>query len=165
VGYIRKKKGNKYVEHTNYYEGFTSNGISFLIDKDDYNKVSKYTWYLDGKGHLRTNIGKEGLALHRYIMDAKDGQILDHINRIKIDNQKENLRFVTKRENNINRDIQSNNTSGVVGVYYNKTFNKWHARVTVNRKNIHLGYFKLLEDAKEAREIAEKQYYNIKGEK
>lgn len=52
---------------------------------------------------------------------------------------------------------QANNTSGVSGVYWNRTCKKWHARIQASGVNNNLGYFESLEDAKEAREQAKKR--------
>ena len=54
------------------------------------------------------------LLLSRFVMDAKDGQIVDHQNRKPLDNRRCNLRFVTKRQNNLNKICK--NTSGFIGV-------------------------------------------------
>lgn len=55
--------------------------------------------------------------------------------------------------------IQTNNTSGVRGVYWKKRGNKWCARITVNKKNISLGCFKTKEEAVTARKDAELLYW------
>jgi hypothetical protein len=52
--------------------------------------------------------------LSRFVMKAKEGQIIDHINRNPLDNRRQNLRFVTKRQNCLNRRCK--NGSGFVGV-------------------------------------------------
>ena len=55
---------------------------------------------------------------------------------------KENCRWTTKTIQNRNtRILKSTNTSGFRGVSYNKKLKKYSSSITVNRKNIHLGYF------------------------
>ena len=83
---------------------------------------------------------------------------MDHINRDKLDNRKMNLRLCSPTENSRNISIAKNNKSGVTGV--EKMSNgKWRARIMVDRKGIHLGSFKTLEEAKEARMKAEIKYF------
>lgn len=64
---------------------------------------------------------------------------IDHINGNTLDNRLENLREVTLQENCKNCSISKNNTSGVMGVIWNKRINKWEARIKVDYKQIHLG--------------------------
>lgn len=59
----------------------------------------------------------------------------------------------------MNRGIQKNNTSGITGVYYNKKYSKWHARIKVNGEYIHLGYFDDINEAASARYNAEQRYF------
>jgi hypothetical protein len=59
----------------------------------------------------------------------------------------------------MNKKMNSNNTSGVKGVYWCKNANKWRAKIQVDGKEKHLGLFSNLEDAKKARELAEEKYY------
>jgi hypothetical protein len=77
----------------------------------------------------------------------------------KIDNRKSNLEIVTRSQNNMNCAIAKNNTSGTTGVYWSKRDEKWYARITVNYKNINLGYFDNINDAIRARKNAEIEYF------
>lgn len=72
---------------------------------------------------------------------------IDHINGICTDNRICNLREATIAENNMNCKISARNTSGVKGIYWNKAFKKWHGRLRVDGKNIHIGLFDDLEFA------------------
>ena len=86
---------------------------------------------------------------------------IDHINRIRDDNRIENIRECSNAENNQNRGISPLNTSGYPGVYWNKRQNQWHARIGVNNKRIHLGYFNTKEDAIKAYDVAKKQHHSF----
>jgi hypothetical protein len=57
---------------------------------------------------------KKYFSLPRYILKAKKGQIVDHINRNPLDNRRENLRIVNARQNVLNRRMRSN--TGYIGV-------------------------------------------------
>ena len=64
------------------------------------------------------------VALH-YIDNPENKKTVDHINRDKTDNRIENLRWATGIEQNENRCIPKNNTSGHKGISYKKKENKW----------------------------------------
>ena len=82
---------------------------------------------------------------------------IDHINHVRDDNRIENLRCVTPQQNNQNRLVNCNNTSGVAGVYWFKAGKKWHASIRHNKKSIHLGYYISKEKA-----IAKRKEYEQK---
>jgi len=62
-----------------------------------------------------------------------------------------NLRWITIRQQNINRRTQKNNTSGYIGIGYNKYHKKWSSIININKKQIHIGYFLNKEDAIKSR--------------
>jgi hypothetical protein len=64
-----------------------------------------------------------------------------------LDNQRENLRTVTPTQNQQNRRKASHNTSGFKGVCWYKRLGKWHVRISIGRKRIHLGYIDDLDTA------------------
>lgn len=85
-------------------------------------------------------------------------EYIDHINGDRSDNRFCNLRVVSQQENCRNMKIYSTNSSGVSGVNWCNTNKKWRARIGVNGTKVHLGFFVNLEDAKKAREKAEKKF-------
>lgn len=80
---------------------------------------------------------------------------IDHINGDGTDNRIVNLRDVTAAENMKNQTIYKNNTSGAVGVRWNKRDRKWRAHINNNKKQIHLGSFDEKSEAVKARKEAE----------
>ena len=72
---------------------------------------------------------------------------IDHINQVRDDNRIENLRSVTQQQNLRNKSFQQNNTTGYNGVYKDKRWGKWEARVFHDKRGIHLAYFRDIEDA------------------
>lgn len=127
-----------------------------LIDLDSIDLVKDYKWYADNENYVvNPKVGK----LHRFLMNAPKGVVIDHKNRNPLDNRLDNLRPCTVQQNSMNRSIQRNNTSGVTGVYWSNTYNKWIATIKINGKRKHLGYFKEKEDAIEARRQAEIIYF------
>jgi hypothetical protein len=92
-------------------------------------------------------------------MNAKSGEYVDHKNNDFNDYRKENLRVCNNAENNRNRWLQKNNTSGYPGVSWAKREQKWRAKIKVNTKEIHLGYFDNKDDAIKAKQAAEEKYF------
>ena len=84
--------------------------------------------------------------------------VVDHINGNGFDNRWDNLRDVSQATNSKNCRPSKNNTSGVMGVCFDKSRDKWLASIKVNRKNITLGRFETIEGAALARKKAEKKY-------
>ncbi len=84
---------------------------------------------------------------------------IDHINHNGMDNRISNLRLIRQADNNRNQSLSKNNTTGVTGVYKsNGRKLPWCARIKVNRKYIHLGYFATLDEARRVREAANNDY-------
>jgi hypothetical protein len=127
----------------------------------------------DSKGYIAIKVNKKTYASHRiawlYIYGYIPEKQIDHINGNRVDNRICNLREATNQENQFNRQIQKNNTSGVKGVCWSNQQNKWVARIRANGKRITLGLFDNLELAElvinEARLKYHKQFANHgKGE-
>lgn len=57
------------------------------------------------------------------------------------------------------KNLRKNNTTGVNGVYWDKKLKKYRAKINFKGKNINLGCFKDLKEAKKARKEAEEKYY------
>lgn len=110
-------------------------------------------------GYAETWIGGRAKPIHRIIMNAKEGDIIDHINRNKKDNRLENLRKTDKSENAYNSKLRSNNKSGTTGVRFRKDTKRWSAEIKKDYKKIPLGCFATKEEAIQARKEAEVKYY------
>ena len=66
------------------------------------------------------------VVMSRLIMDCDDSSLqVDHINHDTLDNRKRNLRVVTVSQNNMNKDVRSDNTSGHTGVTFDKKSGKY----------------------------------------
>ena len=124
--------------------------IFFNIDDEDLEKVKRYKWYFVKKqnfGYIFTLLGKKynkTLYLHRYLINANDGDIVDHIDRNGLNNTKSNLRIVTAKENSFNKTKHKNATSKYKGVsvHYKNNIKYIRARIVYKRKIINLGNFK-----------------------
>lgn len=131
---------------------------NFIFDLEDYDKIKDYCWSFDKQKHYFV-CSHHKLALHRFLLDCPKGFKVDHISGDKHDNRKSNLRIVNSMQNAQNKGILLSNTSGTPGVNFVKATGRWRARITVNRKEINLGTFLLIEDAIKARKAAEKKYF------
>lgn len=130
----------------------------FIVDKD-FVFIGGYFEMTD-TGHIRywnprTN---KRILLHRLIMNAPKGLYIDHINGNKSDNRKCNLRFATAQQNQFNRKLGKDNTSGFKGVS-RRGKNSWEAGIKKDRKTTYLGCFSTPEDAHQAYINAAKEMF------
>ena len=113
------------------------------------------------RGYMYIRLLGETYSSHRLAFLYMTGEFppeeVDHINRDRLDNRWENLRPVSHSENNRNKRINRNNTSGKMGVVWHKRKQRWEARISDNHIRKCLGYFDSLDDAIAAREKAERE--------
>lgn len=164
-----KKIVNKYINKGDYYELHINGGKYgyniILFDSDDYERVKQYNWtvnkYIRCKKCYYYAVSSHLKLMHRFIMNASKGQVVDHINGVEstLDNRKYNLNICSQKENVRKSELSSNNKSGHVGVCWYKNTGQWMAYIMVNRKFINLGYFDDINKAIETREKAEITYF------
>ena len=122
----------------------TDCGVEILVSADDFDLISSCKWRMN-KNYARTYKREQGkdvyVLMHRMIAGAKQGEIVDHINRIKTDNRRENLRIVSALTNCLNRNPNLKKLSKYKGV--TKQGDGW--QVYVNGK--YVGFFKSETDA------------------
>lgn len=129
---------------------------TILIDTEDYEKVKEYNWGLC-HFYMTAYKNKKVIRLHRFLINAVDGLIVDHINRNTLDNRKSNLRMVTPQINTRNCKVYKNRAYEVNGINIRK--NKYYVNITINGKTKHLGVYEKLEDAVKCRKEAEMKYW------
>lgn len=127
-----------------------------IVDNIDLKTILSMKWSKAQTGYAMSC--NNGLC-HRIILCPNDNQVVDHINNNKLDNRRQNLRIVSTTENLRNKKKTVANKSGIVGVSYKNDKNQWKSYLTVNYKQIHLGYFDLFEDAVKARLNGELSYF------
>lgn len=111
-------------------------------------------------GYRMINLNGSFSRAHRIIYFIEHGVFpknIDHINGNKLDNRIVNLRPATRSQNMMNRPKQKNNLSGMKGVSLRRGL--WRARITVQRKEHFLGWFKTKEEAFEAYQKAAGEYH------
>lgn len=129
-----------------------------LVDNDDYPMLMDHTWFLGGQ-YAISRKNSVSTKMHHLILPKKKGFDVDHRDKNTLNNQRYNLRYLSRSENVINSRISSRHKSGVIGVYFDAKSLKWKANITKNRKRIHLGSYSDLNDAKMAREKAERKLF------
>lgn len=158
VAIFNKNKNNIYIKKDDYTIGYTRLGDMFLIDTEDVNLVSQYTWCIKNKAKkdyrlVSLSDGKMKF-MHRLIMRLEDPSIIvDHINHKQFDNRKAELRICSSVENSYNTSLSKNNTSGKNGVSRMNN-GKYRAYIFQNYKQIYLGVYDTLEEASAVRDRA-----------
>jgi HNH endonuclease len=136
-----------------------SRGRWTIVSAASLYKLEDYNWYFNGGYAVRRDRDGNTVFMHRVLTGAKPGAETDHINGDRLDNRDCNLRTATRSQNSINRPIQANNKSGVVGVSRHNGTGKWTVRIHIEKKAKYLGIFSSLEDATSVRLLAEEKYY------
>lgn len=120
-----------------------SNLVS-LVDADDLAQLRQYRWIELGGYVVRQQRTAAGgtvlIYLHRYLMQARPHEVVDHINNDRLDNRRScNLRRCSQSENLANRP--SPRPDGYRGVYFEKRGGRWRAQISVGGKNAYLGTY------------------------
>jgi hypothetical protein len=114
----------------------------------------------DKNGYLIVRLSKDKVkktfAIHRliahaFIFNPKNKKCVDHIDNNRSNNNINNLRWASNKENSQNKIISKNNTSGIKGVTFDKKAKKWKAQIQIDGIQIYLGSFDSIDDAKQAR--------------
>jgi len=128
-----------------------SKGEEILVDEEDLPKILEYNWYVakSKKGlYYARMTNRKKTYLHRLIMNATKGQIVDHIDGNTLNCQKSNLRFVTSKQNASNKKVSSRNKLGVKGVSLDKAWNKYVAQL-MHEGILYRCWFNSIEEAKQ----------------
>jgi hypothetical protein len=121
-----------------------------IVDPQDYYRLNSYHWTIDGNGeniyatrNIMTASGKRTIMrMHREIMNAPAGILVDHRNNYGFDNRRANLRLATHAQNMQNRGkFCSNSTSQFVGVHLDKRAYNWKVQIRHQGKTIYIGRF------------------------
>ena len=125
-----------------------------------FNKIRKIKASDNGHGYLRVSLCVNGTTRHHrvhrliaktFLKDYSEDLEVDHIDRCSTNNSLDNLRMVTRSENQ-----QNNNAKGYS--WYERT-QKWRAQIKINGKLIHIGYYDTEEEAREAYLLGKQKYH------
>lgn len=120
-----------------------------LVDDEDFERVNAVRWLLHNDGYasrtywyypegvelIYANRRCKYITMQRFILGEKDGLHIDHINRNRLDNRKENLRFVTPAQN-IHNSVRKPSKHGFIGVHKREGEKKYSMKIRVGAKNI-----------------------------
>lgn len=140
-------------------------GKQAIIDEDLFELVNSYKWCYSNSGYAMRGY-REGnkvktLLMHHLIIGIPlKGYEVDHINRNKLDNRKENLRVIPHSQNMKNQSKRKSK-SGYTGVWLHKNTGKYEARITVDYKTIYLGVYNTAEEASEIYNQARQKYFDL----
>jgi hypothetical protein len=138
-------------------------GVS-LVDDGDFDFLSQFSWHQTGSGYAARSIRTgpdttEVIFMHQLIFPnyIKGIHEIDHKDRDKLNNTRDNLIITSKSGNQHNRSTREDSTSGYSGVNRH-TDGRWRARIQINNKRIHLGLFDTPEEASVAVEKERAKY-------
>jgi hypothetical protein len=138
-----------------------SRGLFVVVDDADYAWAMQFRWFAF-LGHTgiwyairndRSGSRKRSPRMHREMLGAKPGEIIDHINGNGLDNRRANLRFCTNQQNAANGRRRSQDKP-YKGVYRQGERRGWTARIVVDGKQQYLGTFATAEAAADAYDAA-----------
>lgn len=153
---IDNKDGKEYGECRTYN---TNELYYFSMDFYDILKDTNPCAYTDHTGKSRLVVYDKNVKNNKQILSYLGISGWDHKDRNNtMDYRWSNLRPATRSEQNQNRGMQKNNTSGFKGICWNKRSEKWQAYIYIDGEQIYLGLFENKEDAVKARLEAEKKY-------
>lgn len=133
-----------------------------IVDQSDYEDLVRHNWSVLKDPRRRTFYARrsvrrpdgknESILMHRLLLPGAEQ--VDHINGNGLDNRRANLRAATHSQNQHNRGLQVNNTSGYIGVGWDAKLGKWRASIAADGKRRYLGLYLTAEDAARARDRA-----------
>jgi hypothetical protein len=140
-----------------------------IVDSDVYYRLGNFKWYLNGskgKFYAVRSVKVDStcttvLRLHREIMNAPAGLLVDHHNGDSLDNRRDNLRIATACQNMQNRRVRKKHTasSQFIGVYFDKGRKDWIYQLRANGKLVSTGRFATEVEAARARDRAALKYH------
>lgn len=118
-------------------------GTATLVDDADYARFAHWDWHLSAAGYavrwIRQDGGLATRLLHREILEAQPGQLIDHRDGNPLNNCRANLRIVDRTQNNWNR--RPNQGCRYKGVSWHKQHGKWQVRIQANEQRRCLGLY------------------------
>lgn len=147
-----------------------SQGKFALVDDVDYDYLMQWKWCFDGSyAKRRAKSNEEGarfVYMHRVIAKPSEDEVVDHINRDKLDNQRSNLRTLSDQSLNIlNQALSKRNKTGARGVVRlpagRRKPERYVAYISVKDKTKYLGTFLTVDEAEQARIAASMSYHGV----
>lgn len=133
----------------------SANGLIALIDDEDWERVSPYNWRplrIGQACYAVANVNGPQVLLHRFILNVAPWTFeVDHKDHNGLNCTRSNMRLVTRSQNAQNRrGADRDSLTGVRNVTFDKRSGRYQAKLRLNYRNYHLGYFTTLEEAERA---------------
>lgn len=129
------------------------------VSDEDYEELNRYKWVACRRSNSNEFVATRTIFMSRQITNAPTGMVVDHINGDSLDNRRENLRICTEAENQHNRKKNKNGHPLYKGIHWNKRSCKWQARIGINGRDHHIGYFNSDQDAALAYDTKAREAY------
>ncbi len=153
-----------------------SQGYVTVVDDEDYEWLNQWNWsvtkyvFPNGRVKLRADrtvptVCADGKTkdvtwlMHRVIVGARDGELVDHVDGDGLNNRRSNLRKATPTQNGQNRKSNRNSSSRYKGVSWNARKEEWIAQIQINKKVAYLGHFADEIEAARAYDRAAKEHF------
>jgi hypothetical protein len=120
------------------------------VDEEDLDLLAQHSWRLKGKApnlYAQASINGHEVLMHRLILNAQSGRVVDHRNHNGLDNRRENIRLCSQQQNQFNRRKAAKTRSGLKGVVYMQPVGRrgnttpWRAQATLNGRTVSLGRY------------------------
>lgn len=148
------------INYENLYQisnyGNVKNKKSNKILKSCKNKTGYLEIYLS-KNNIQKTIKIHRLVALHFIENFNNLKFVNHIDNDKLNNNVNNLEWVSSRENSCHKFIKINTLSKFRGVSKANRGKPWRATITINKIQKYLGQFNTQEEAYKARVNFEKK--------
>ena len=138
-------------------------GHPVFVNRRDAHLLTAHTWRVVAYGktfYVTRSEGSRTLLLHREIVGASEGELMDHKDGNGLNNVRRNIRSATMSQNQSNRTrLNTNNTSGSVGVFWDKKLRKWGATIKAKGKTVVVAHCSTMLKAVRYRRAAEALVY------
>jgi hypothetical protein len=127
--------------------------IEVIVDAQDLERVSKHKWCVVTRHRDRprpycyaeTMIEQKPTLLHRFIVNAPKGMMIDHADGNTLNNARTNLRVCTRAQNSANSKLNCKNKLGLKGVC--RDGSGYKATINIGGRKTHIGRFPTPEEA------------------
>lgn len=135
--------------------------IAAMVDDTLYEELNQFPWQLHSKGYIIRYFKDSYELMHARVLGVVSNVTIDidHLNGLKHDNQKQNLRLTTRATNLQNNGLRKDCTSGFKGVTFSKKLGKYQAKISFLGERIHAGTFLTAQEAANAYDQLALKYY------
>lgn len=116
-----------------------------IVDAEDYEEISQHKWHVmkcrRSEYAARYSTSRKHILMHRVLLGAPAGLVVDHRDGNGLNNRKSNLRLCTHQENTYNQRPRLGGTSRFRGVCWHKAIKKYIALIQKDGKRYSLGCF------------------------